>query len=166
MKTKLFRDPKVIKREAIHIVGIHSRMSLAENTTQQLWQSFGPRKKEIVHRADAGSYSIQIYDDSFLKEPFLPTTFFEKWAGVAVMSFKKIPQGLEVLQIPEGHWAVFEYQGLPRDFGDLVKYVMTDWLPHSPYELDARPQFEYMDENYKGPMDPLSQEEFWVPLVK
>ncbi len=165
MYNKTYPEPKIIERDAIYIVGMHTEMSLAENTTVQLWQAFGPRQKEIENREDKGCYSIQIYNDDFSTQAFLPTTQFKKWAGVAVVGEIKTPDGLEVLTIEAGKWAVFPYKGTPQNFGNLVYFVMTQWLPRSEYKLDNRPQFEYMDEHYAGPMNPEAQEEFWVPVL-
>lgn len=164
MKKSDLPTPVIKTEPAKTIIGLSIQTSLAENKTMELWQAFGPRRKEIQHTADGGSYSIQVYRDNFLTTPFLPTTSFTKWAGVAVTSKASIPKGLEVLEIPAGKWAVFIYQGTTRDFGLFAKQIYGSWLPASAYQIDERPHFEYMSEDYLGPNNPASEEEVWIPI--
>lgn len=152
-----------ITKEKI-IIGLYEVMSLSENTTAMLWKRFGPRRKEIINTSCGGSYSIQVYDKSFIRGEFLPTTRFEKWAGVCVDHKDRVPKGMEVLIIPAGKWAVFQYQGMTTQFYKMARYIYEEWLPNSEYLLDHRPHFEYMPSNYLGPMHPEAQEEVWVPI--
>lgn len=146
------------------IVGLHEVMSLSNNTTGVLWKKFGSRRKEITNRTCGGNYSIQVYDEGFIRGEFSPTTRFEKWAGVHVDDIDKVPLGMEVLTIPAGKWAVFQYQGMTTQFYTMASYIYEKWLPSSGYQLDHRPHFEYMPPDYLGPMHPDAKEEVWIPL--
>ncbi len=146
------------------IVGQHVQMSLVENKTQELWKAFGPRRKEIENLSCHGSYSIQVYDEGFLNQKFTPRTLFYKWAGVAVQNTLKVPEAMEVLRIPDGKWAVFQYQGTTSEFYKMAQYIYEEWLPSSEYQLDHRPHFEYMPPDYLGPMHPEATEEVWIPI--
>lgn len=146
------------------IVGQRVQMSLVENKTQELWKAFGPRRKEIANPSCLGSYSIQVYDESFFQKEFSPATLFFKWAGVAVQNTLVVPDGMQVLIIPAGKWAVFQYQGITSKFYKMAQYIYQDWLPNSEYQLDHRPHFEYMPPDYLGPMHPDATEEVWIPI--
>ncbi|MFC4632882.1 GyrI-like domain-containing protein [Dokdonia ponticola] len=146
------------------IIGLREVMSLSNNTTPMLWKKFGPRRKEIIDTTCVGSYSIQVYDEKFTRGEFLPTTRFEKWAGVEVVAKDKVPLGMEVLTIPAGKWAVFQYQGMATQFYKMAQYIYEEWLPNSEYKLDHRPHFEYMPPDYLGPMHPDAKEEVWIPI--
>ena len=146
------------------IVGQRLEMSLLENKTSALWKAFGPRRKEIANTSCRGSYSIQVYDEGFLKQEFSPTTSFYKWAGVEVQNTLKVPEEMEVLRIPAGKWAVFQYQGVTSGFYKMAQYIYEEWLPNSEYQLDHRPHFEYMPPDYLGPMHPEATEEVWIPI--
>ncbi len=157
-------NPKIVASPQKMIVGLKINMSLSEDRTASLWKKFVPLRKSVSNPMDGGSYSVQVYDTLLGDEPFLPTTIFEKWAGIRVKEVKELPEDFEVLIIPAGDWAVFQYQGLARDFGKFMNSIVSEWLPSSPYDLEDRPHFEYMPEDYLGPNNPLSVEQVWIPV--
>ena len=79
--------------------------------------------------------------------------------------FSLIPNEMETLTIESGLYAVFIYKGLPQGFPVLANYIFSEWLPNSDYELDNRPHFEVLPENY-NPTDENSEEEVWIPIKK
>jgi AraC family transcriptional regulator len=136
------------------------RMSLAENRTLELWQSFMPRLGEIANRVNNDKISLQIYDDASRIGDFAQT--FEKWAAVEVADFENVPEDFETFILQGGLYAVFDYKGSSLDHRIFI-YIFTEWLPASGYELDARPHFEVLGEKYKN-ADPDSEEEIWIPI--
>lgn len=135
-------------------------MSLADNKTSQLWQTFAPRTKEICNRLNADKISMQIYAEPMRAGDFAQE--FEKWAAVEVADFDDVPEGLETFVLTEGLYAVFDYKGASSDPRIFV-YIFTEWLPASVYELDDRPHFEVLGEKYKNAA-PDSEEEIWIPI--
>lgn len=144
------------------LTGISSSMSLASNTTFELWRKFMPRRKEISNVIDTNLYSISSYDNGYFAN-FNPATEFEKWAAVAVSDFDDVPDGLEAFTIPKGKYAVFHYKGTPENGAEAFKYIFQQWLPQSGYLLDNRPHFELLGEKYKN-NSPESEEEIWIPI--
>ena len=49
------------------IVGKTLRMSLAQNRTTMLWQSFMPERNNIPYQVGTDLYSIQIYDTAYFQ---------------------------------------------------------------------------------------------------
>ncbi|WP_349522727.1 GyrI-like domain-containing protein [Muricauda sp. NFXS6] len=145
------------------LVGKKSITSFADNNTFDLWQSFSPRKKEIKHSLNDDLYSVEIYPNTSFFQNFNPTQAFEKWVAIAVLEIDEIPKGMQSLTIPEGLYAVFPYQGKPSEAMETFRYIYSDWLPNSEYEMDDRPYFALMGAKYKGE-HPESEEEFWVPI--
>ncbi len=144
------------------LIGQRIKTSLSENRTFELWKSFMPRKREIKNVVNNNLYSIQVFDSSFKPETFTPKTIFEKWAAVEVTNFDNVPENMEVHVLTGGLYAVFLHKGAATDF-KTHQYIFSTWLPQSNYTLDAREQFEVMDERYKG-NDPASEEEVWIPI--
>lgn len=66
---------------------------------------------------------------------------------------KGLPDGLNSLKIPAATYAVFKTPlGSVEQFVPAIKgtwqYILEDWLPHSPYEVDETTfDFEYYDEH-------------------
>ena len=145
------------------LIGKHLHMSLANNRTAELWQSFMPHKKNIQHAVGTDLYSLQIYEASLDFKDFSVQTEFEKYALVAVFDFNNIPEGMEAFTLEAGLYAVFVHRGL--NFQPTFQYIFYEWLPASEYMLDARPHFELLGEKYKN-NSPDSEEEVWVPVKK
>lgn len=144
------------------LAGKHLTMSLVQNTTGILWQSFMQRRKEIAHVIGTDLYSVQQYAPSYF-ENFNPATSFEKWAAVEVSSFDHLPDGFESFILPSGLYAVFTHIGGPATGPQIFQYIFQNWLPSSAYTLDNRPHFELLGSKYSND-DPNSEEEIWIPV--
>lgn len=144
------------------LAGKHLRMSLVNNTTGILWQSFMQRRKEITQSMGTDLYSIQVYAPSYF-ENFNPVNEFEKWAAVEVSSFDNLPEGFEPIILPPGLYAVFNQVGGPATGPQTFQYIFGTWLPSSAYMLDNRPHFELLGAKYNN-NDPNSEEEIWIPV--
>lgn len=147
---------------AKQLIGMRKEMSFARNTTQQLWQEFMPRKKEIEHIINTDLYSLQVYPTGFYKN-FDPQRIFEKWALVEVSQIGAVPTGMETFNLPAGLYAVFDYKGAPAAAEPAYRYIFMEWLPASGYKLDSRPHFEILGEKYKHNQED-SEEEIWIPV--
>ena len=145
------------------LVGKSARMSLVQNTTSLLWNSFMQNRKAIKNAIGPNRYSIQVYDEASYFKNFHPQTEFTKYAMMEEEDFSFIPTEMETLTIPSGLYAVFIYKGLPQGFPKLANYIFGEWLPNSVYQLDHRPHFEVLGENYNL-TDENSQEEVWIPI--
>ena len=136
-------------------------MSFANNSTPQLWQTFMPRRKE-VKSINPDFFSLEVFDDTSFFTQFDPTKEFEKWALVEVENFDHVPPGMDTLKISGLH-AVFIFKGSKKEAEGAYRYIYSDWLPRSGYQLDHRPHFAVMGEKYKND-SPDSEEELWVPI--
>jgi AraC family transcriptional regulator len=145
------------------LIGQKAKMSFANNATQKLWQGFMPRRKEIENSAGNNLYSLEVYPDVNFFQRFDPSGIFEKWAALEIKGPGTIPPGMEMLILPPGLYAVFDYRGLPSEAADFYRTIFTQWLPASEYILDNRPHFALMGEHYKRD-DPSSREEIWIPV--
>ncbi|QLE00115.1 GyrI-like domain-containing protein [Galbibacter sp. BG1] len=143
------------------LLGLSTEMSLVDNKTKFLWSSFMPKLGEITNRKDEFFYSVEEYPDDYFKT-FNPTKIFKKWAAIAVyeMSDKK---DLEILKIPKGKYAVFNYVGKSSKVYTAYQYIYGEWLAKTNYKLDDRPHFALMGAKYKNG-DPASEEELWIPI--
>lgn len=158
-------EPRIESLHELKLIGKKVMMSFAGNRTQELWQSFMPRRSEIKNVISTELYSVEIYNDTAFFRNFDPGKVFEKWAAVKVDQFDKIPEGMDLLVIPEGLYAAFPYKGKPSEAKDTYQYIYGKWLPASEFDLDNRPHFALMGEKYKGE-DPDSEEEIWIPVKK
>jgi len=142
------------------LIGKHLEMSMADNKTRELWQSFGPKIKHIPNRKDQLRYSLQVYPINYFQR-FSRTKPFTKWAAVEVEKETSM-EGLETLNLEKGKYAVFYYQGMPGD-PSIFQYIYGPWIQNCPFQLDDRPHFEVLGEKYK-PGSAESEEEIWIPI--
>jgi AraC family transcriptional regulator len=152
--------PKIEILTEKKLVGKRMFMSLADNKTPNLWQSFMPRRKEIENNLNGELISMQVYDQP-LKLGDL-NQIFEKWAAIEVSNFNNVPFEMETFILEGGLYAVFHYKGANTDIS-IFKYIFGEWLPSSGYLLDHRPHFEILGEKYKN-NSTNSEEDIWIPI--
>jgi AraC family transcriptional regulator len=115
-------------------------MSLADNKTFVLWQSFMPSRREITNYLTTEMISMQVYDQPL--DFSNPNQKFEKWAAIEVANFDTIPDGMETFVLTGGLYAVFLYKGSNTD-NKIFQYIFGIWLPGSNYSLDSRPILKF-----------------------
>jgi len=147
---------------AKRLIGNSLIMSFSVNRTGELWRTFMPRRNEIANQTGPELYSLEVYPAGFF-EPFNPDTGFEKWAAMEVTDFNSVPDGMEMLVVPDGLYAVFVHRGPASEGPKTYGFIFSQWLPDSGFELDFRPHFAVMGEKYKHE-DPDSEEEIWIPV--
>lgn len=115
------------------LVGKHIRMTLSNNKTLELWQSFMPRRKEIKNIKTTVLISMQLYDKYLDFKNFNLDTEFDKWAAVEVTDFDTIPEGMETFTLTGGLYAVFIHKGPASTGPKTFRYIFETWLPNSNY---------------------------------
>jgi len=145
------------------LIGMHMDMTLGENKTAILWQTFMPRRLEVLNRRSTDYVSMQVYQKD-QKDLFSPVTPFVKWAAVEVDSHDHIPEGMHRYVLMGGTYAVFVHKGPASDFPKTMQFIFGDWLPESEYELDNREHFEILPEGY-NPLSPDAREDVWIPVI-
>jgi len=142
-----------------------AKMSVASDTTPDLWRRFMPRRKEIQNTVTDAFYSVQNFYGSKGFEGFTPETVFEKWAAVEVANADDVPDGMQLFVLRGGHYAVFDHCGLPGEFAKTLNFIFSQWLPRSEWRLDDRQHFEILLPGWRAD-DPDATEEVWIPLKK
>lgn len=155
-------QPRIETLTEKKLVGKSLTMTLANNQTFRLWQSFMPRRKEITNNLNTDLISMQVYPPSFDFTFSNLNAEFEKWAAVEVANFDLIPDEMETFILEGGLYAIFDYKG-PGNDPQIFQYIFGTWLPNSIYTIDNRPHFEVLGEKYKN-NDPTSEEEIWIPI--
>ncbi|HED09296.1 MAG TPA: AraC family transcriptional regulator [Caldithrix abyssi] len=155
--------PEIREAGERKLLGLRMVSTVSDNRTFELWSRFRPRVREIRHRKGDRFYSVQHFPDNFSLSTFSGETRFDKWAAVEVTDHRDVPEGMETLILPAGQYAVFIHRGAAREFHRTFQYIFGHWLPYSGYDLDARPQFEIMEADYR-PDDPGTEEQVWIPV--
>jgi len=160
---KISAEPRFEFLSETYLFGRRMRMSIAKDSTRALWQGFMPDSSRITNRKGSELYSVEVYDGTHYFDAFNPHMEFEKWAAVAVNDTGSKPDGMDVLTIPKGQYAVFQYRGRASEVHRAYQYIYGNWVPDSQFDLDDRPHFAVMGPEYKGE-HPDSEEELWIPV--
>jgi len=147
--------------DQITLAGKKTQLSLAENKTRELWQSFMPEKKNI-DSVGAELYSAEQYPENYFNQ-FDARAVFTKWAALKTADKNNVPGTMEVLVIPAGEYAVFTHKGPASAAMKTYGYIFNEWLPRSEFQIDHRPHFAVMGEKYKNDSDD-SEEEIFIPV--
>ena len=131
--------PEIRFTEPFTLVGMNRSMSVLNMPIADLWRAFGSRKHEISNVSDQDSYSIEVYPGLDYFRQFSPANEFQKWAAVRVNSVDNVPDGMEVLEVPEGKYAVFIYKGRSSEAGKFFQELYNNLLPSSEFQLDGHP---------------------------
>lgn len=155
--------PKINILPEKKLVGKRVTMTLLQNKTVELWQSFMPFRNQIANAVGSDKFSMQVYAADFDYNQFTPQTIFEKWAAIEVSDFDAIPENMEPYILKGGLYAVFNYKGKPENGSGMFRYIFKEWLPNSIYEVDKREHFEILGDKYIRESED-SEEEIWVPI--
>ena len=93
------------------LVGKRINMSLANDKTRELWQSFMPLRKQITNTLTTDLFSLQVYDESVDASRITLDATFDKWAAVEVADFDAVPETMETYTLESGLYAVFIHKG-------------------------------------------------------
>ena len=104
-------------------------------------------------------YNENHFEGNFFQKEFL------KSVATQVKEFIGVPQDMDMIEIPESIYAVFQYKGSQKNAHKAFRFIFGTWLPKSGYELDNRPHFEILGAKYKQNSDD-SEEEIWIPIKK
>jgi AraC family transcriptional regulator len=154
--------PQIIEANSRKLVGIRRQMSLAENSTAELWREFHTGLDVVPNRIGGHWLSLQKYPQGYFSN-FDPRNQFEKWATVEVTNHDRVPASMEALILDAGLFAVFHYVGSSAEGRRVFQFIYGEWLPKSDFLLDERPHFELLGQKYKN-NDPSSEEDIWIPI--
>lgn len=154
---------KVIDFPETRLIGSRRRMSFVTDRTSELWREFRAIRPRVADEVGSESYSVKVFDGSYSFEKFDPTAEFDKWAAAAVMQTADVPDGLEPLTIPAGKYAEFLHVGPASEASKLFADILGRRIPRSEFELDLRPHFEILPEDY-DPFSPQATERVLIPI--
>ncbi len=156
-----YPSPRILTSPARRFIGVGREMSLVKPVVGLLLRTLMPLRAAIPGRIDPDRYLLKIYPDGYF-EAFDPQRSFVQWAAYAVAGEADAPEGLAVLDVPAGLYAVWHYKGSSED-PRIFQHIFGEWLLGSGFVLDARPHFDVLGENYRN-TDPESEEEIWIPV--
>lgn len=146
---------------ATELAGFHVETSLDNDKTAILWKRFMSRRDRLIQPVSDTLWSVSIYPSDYFRG-FDPQRSYIKWAALKIHDREAQAAEFDILDIPEGYYAIFNYHG-PSGNPEVFQYIFRDWLPNSPYLLDHRPHFERLGRGFFL-NSPDSEEEIWISV--
>jgi AraC family transcriptional regulator len=128
----------------------------------RLWSAYLPRKQEISHRLSSTDLGIctRLPDESKRTHP---EEFFYL-AGTEVTRPDSIPEGMMMLKVPAGRYAIFTHKGQLDALEHTMRHIYREWLPASGCKPRPAPDIETYDHRF-NPYSDNSEMGIWVAIM-
>ena len=149
---------RIEEREAFEVVVKTKRIEVEEGDSTQIpafWDEYFQRGLPEPTLGICGEVS----EDS---------KSFSYGIGCFKEDMKEVPEGFEVLQVPENTWAVFTSQVGVENVQGMWRRIYSEWLPQAKYEILPSYDFEYyinIGETSAGGECQMMCE-IWLPVKK
>lgn len=151
-------QPEIIEHRSFMVAGATYVGDNANQEIAELWQNqFNPREHEFKRADPYASYGVCEMD------PSLTDGCFRYYAGVEVNGPQDVPQGMSLVHVPAGRYAVFKHIGSLETLAKTYEYINNSWLPTSGYQRDNRPDLEVYTTEFHD-FQPDSILYLWVPI--
>ncbi|WP_103530156.1 AraC family transcriptional regulator [Streptomyces sp. SM11] len=157
---------KLVEKDAFRVVGKKARVPLIHEGPNPAIAEFirGIGREELDRIAalsdqePAGIVGVSDQLDPSRAEG----TELDYYHGV--VSGSEPPEGLAVLDVPKGTWAVFENEGeFPHALQYLWRDVFTQWFPSNPYASRPGPEILRVRLSEEGKR---AEAELWIPVER
>lgn len=157
----------MIEREKFQVVGIkkvfsfHQGQNLVEvpKFWEQVWADGTIEQLEKLSNKEVPNYMGICH----VSEEQGPKQEMDYW--IAIEHAGEVPEGMEVFNVPEFQWAVFQSVGaLPEAIQQTWQQIFSEWFPTSGYEHAPGPEIEVY-----GPGDSRADNyecDVWIPVTK
>jgi AraC family transcriptional regulator len=123
------------------------------------WAEFLKEVNDIPHRVvPERFYQIQYWSN--VQE--IGGLYF--FVGLEISSIAGLKPEYVLKTIPRGRYLRFIHRGLANKVGYTYKYIYNQYLPDSDHVLNLPFNFEFYGEKCKGPNNPDSESEIYIPI--
>lgn len=147
-----------------YYLGHKVEMTLENSKTADLFKGFMPLRKSILNKKENCVLLLHEYGLNTSFETFTPQTLHTNWALQEVLDFKQSSVDFLQYTLPSRNYAVFKHCGGISEFANSMRYIFTEWLPNSGYEVAKAPHFEKIIPLFP-PEPETREEEIWIPII-
>ncbi|MTI49865.1 GyrI-like domain-containing protein [Sporosalibacterium faouarense] len=153
-------EPKIIEKEKMIIVGmVATGKDVGEVDIGELWDLFDSKRDKIKSKSSEKAYEIHIGDNSEPKRHYCIV-------GVETKEGEgETPIEMITKIMPSCKYAVFTHQLKNGGYGGIYDHI-NNWIENSKYEEAYSFEIQVYDERFKGPNNPESILEYYIPVVE
>ncbi|HPT72517.1 MAG TPA: AraC family transcriptional regulator, partial [Candidatus Cloacimonadota bacterium] len=137
--------PRIVKLEAMTVVGLSCRSTMKENTIPQLWDAFNKICGDIKNPAGK-DFALGICPYVQM-DNFTENDSFEYLATIPVSKVEDLRNGLKSHVIPAATYAVFTHKGPLNNLHETYEMIFSTGLEG--YEMAEADQIEWYGDKFK-----------------
>jgi predicted transcriptional regulator YdeE len=136
-------EAKLIYMEPIQCAGLSADLEMPRDKARipALWAKLQSRMSEINHISGPAMGIVARSSEA---------RFIRYSACFQVSNTQDLPEGLEVVTVPEGNYVEFIHRGPVSTLFQTCDGIYRFWLPRSGYSAGNGPMLEIYPENFKG----------------
>jgi AraC family transcriptional regulator len=147
-------EPNIVQKDPITLAGMVSY----GGDIGRLWEAFSANDHLIRHTVGEVGNELHAYSKDF--SPGDPYPIF---VGVEVSKIEALPEIMFVKILPGCEYAVFTHRLTDGGYAGLNETI-EKWLETGPYERAYNFDLQVYDARFKGPEDPDSELDFYIPV--
>ena len=141
------------------MVGLKKRFSYESmGEIPELWHQFGPKIDGIEGNVGNLAYGV-VWDTSQDSSEFM------YMVAVNQVPTLEVPDGMDILEIPEVTYEVFEHIGSLVNLSETIMGIFQSWLPQSGQTLVGFPSMLEVYGDEFAPETSSGRIELWVAVV-
>lgn len=150
--------PELVELGSFLLVGLSIPVHSSPMVTDT-WAKFMAESDSIPNRTTPDWF----YQFSFWPEKYEMEGFFVM-PSVEVSSLQEIPSLFVGKTIPAARYLRFIHYGLSNRVDQTYQFIYETYLPQSNYQLTKPYNFEFYGAGFKGPDNPDSETEIYIPI--
>jgi AraC family transcriptional regulator len=152
-------EPEEMELDSFIVVGMSCFMKYEDTTITRIWQEFLSESSSVPNKVSLERYyQICFWPDTYdLGGIFL-------MAGIEVKDPIIYNDAYVLKVIPQSRYLRFIHKGLSNKVGLTYQYIYQNFLPKTTYRLPKSFNFEFYGEKFKGPNNPESESEIFIPV--
>jgi AraC family transcriptional regulator len=147
-------EPKIVRKDQIKLVG----MASYGGDIGRLWDALTANNHLITHAVGEVGYELHAY--SMCSSPGDPIHIF---VGVEVKKIENLPEIMFVKILPACEYAVFTHSLADGGYQG-ANQLIDHWLETGLYERAYDFDLQVYDARFKGPGNPDSELDFYIPV--
>ncbi len=147
-------EPTIVEKGEMTLVG----MVNYGGDIGALWRAFIANDKLVKHTVEGVGYELHAYEADFeYGKPFYC------FVGVEVTQLEGLPDIMFAKVLPPCTYAVFTHRLADGGYGGANEPIDA-WMRAAPYERAHAFDLQVFDHRFKGPDDPESELDFYIPV--
>lgn len=156
---ELSPEPELVQLDRICFVGLCGKISGNYSEIGRMWSSLSEGKNGILRKIiPERFYQLNYCSDSN------PEGEFFCMAAIEVSDLEDVPVQFVGKTVPSARYLKFIHRGISSRVVQTYDYIYTRYLPGTSYKLTQSYNFEFYGDRFKGPMNPESESEIYIPV--